>query len=130
MDRDSAALSMAPRRSNPAAGPIDRDLGRPGGSLGGFENDACIEDGGLGTFLGVSWTSKNSRNTSKEPRGSLLEVSWELLGAPLVPLWCPSNPQNFKSDVNNRFDANLNSQLAFGSPKTISHLAFGAPTNH
>ena len=76
-----------PGGSKTSTGSIDRDLGTSGGALGGFENNECIEDRGLGRFLGASWTPKSFQNTSKELRGSFFGASWEFLGALIGGSW-------------------------------------------
>jgi len=80
------------------------------------------------------WVLLGPQRAAKAPPRSHVGASWKLLGSFLGLPWSPfgvlATPKTVKSDVNNRFDANLNTQLAFGSPRTISHLAFGAPTNH
>ena len=81
-------------------GPIDRDLGTSGDVLGGSENDECIEDRGLGSFLDLQELPKHLQGASWEPLEDSSGASWGLLGSsrgspgPLLVLQMPPGLQN------------------------------------
>ena len=69
---------------------------------------------------GTLWTSKDSPNTSKEPRRSVPKPPREPLGALLIAFCCPGASRTPKSKVENRFYANMKSQLAFRTSRSPS----------
>ena len=81
---------VPPGGSKTSTGSIDPDLGTSGRPLGVFENDECIEDRGLGSFLDLQELPKHLQGGSYDPLKVSSGASW---GSPE----CPKDLQSFKT---------------------------------
>ena len=65
-----------PGGSKTSTGSIDRDLGTSGRPLGISDNDECIVDRGLGSFMDFQELPKHLQGASYEPLEASLTAFW------------------------------------------------------